>query len=326
MPLRQTTRNKSGQSTTLITGAGVIGCHTARLLAARGGRVLLLDLSPARDAINTIVKDPLVSVVQCDVTDFHALRELVSTRQVTEIVHTAALLSTAIRKDILAGVRVNVMGATNVLEVARQLGVERVVLASSTIVGYPAFGDLKGEFFPEDFPLKSVANRPDSIYAATKVTVEHLGLLYRDLYGVSTVSLRYAAVISAWSGPGTSVPGRVLSMLVAAARTGEAAVISDPFMVWLGSDEFIDARDCAYANVAALDAAAPRHSAAGWQWRGNGRHLRIRDAVRTVSRNLSRGKCIFGRRSSRPAIPRSINGRFTSAQLPGMIPLGSVAQ
>ena len=111
--------------------------------------------------------------------------------------------------------------------------------------------------------MKSVANRPGSIYAATKVTAEHLGLLYRDLYGVSTVSLRYAAVISAWSGPGTSVPGRVLFTLVAAAQIGETAVISDHFMVWRGGDEFIDARDCAYANVAALDAAAPWHSAAG---------------------------------------------------------------
>ena len=116
--------------------------------------MLLLDLSPARDAIDTIVKDPLVSVMQCDVIDFHALRELVSTHQVTEIVHTAARFSTAIRKDILAGVRVNVRGAMNVIEVARQLGVERVVLANSTIVGYPAFGGFQGAIFPRGFPFE----------------------------------------------------------------------------------------------------------------------------------------------------------------------------
>jgi len=257
MPLPLSTQGENRQRTTLVTGAGVIGCHTARLLAERGERVVLLDLSPAQDAIDTIVKHPLVSVVQCDVADFPALHEVVSANQVTHIVHTAALLSTAIRKDILAGVRVNIMGAMHVLEAARQLGVKRVVLASSTTVGYPAFGDFDGPFFPEDFPLKSIANRPGSIYAATKVTSEHLALLYRDLHGLSTVSLRYAAVISAWNGPGTSVPGRVLSSLVASARRGDTAFVDDPFMVWLGGDEFIDARDCALANVAALNAAAP---------------------------------------------------------------------
>jgi UDP-glucose 4-epimerase len=34
-------------------------------------------------------------------------------------------------------------------------------------------------------------------------------------------------------------------------------VIADPLLMWLGGEEFVDARDCALANVAALDAAAP---------------------------------------------------------------------
>ncbi len=243
--------------TTLITGAGIIGCHTAKLLAQRGERAILLDLKPTKDAIHTIVEHSLSCIVQCDVSDFSALHEVVTKYRVTRIVHTAALLSTAIREDILAGVRVNIMGVMNVLEVARRLAMERVVIASSTTVGYSAFGDFEGQYFPEDFPLNSIAHRPGSVYAATKVSAEHLALLYRDLYAVSTVCLRYAAVISAWKGPGTSVPGRVLSSLVTPARRGDTAVIDDPFLVWLGGDEFIDARDCARANVAALDAVAP---------------------------------------------------------------------
>jgi len=241
----------------LITGAGVIGCHTARLLAARGTTTLLLDLQPAHAAIRTIVDDPRVSVVTGDVTDAAMLERLVRDNGIEAIVHTAALLSTAIRKDPLAGIHVNVMGTAHVLEVARRRQLRRVVLASSSTVGYQAFGDFTGAAFPEDFAMHYLRHRPQSIYVGTKVAGEYLALLYRDLYGLGVVALRYAAVVSAWSGPGTSVPGKVLSSLLLPARRGETAHIDDPYTVWLGGEEFIDARDCARANVAALDAAAP---------------------------------------------------------------------
>jgi len=243
--------------TALITGAGIIGCHTAAMLAARGESVLLLDLHPAHAAIASIVDDPRVSVLAGDVTDFGLLDRLVRDNSIETIVHTAALLSTAIRKNPLAGIQVNVMGTATVLEVARQHRLRRVVLASSSTVGYQAFGDFDGAAFPEDFPMQYLRHRPASIYVGTKVAGEYLGLLYRDLYGLDVVSLRYAAVISAWSGPGTSVPGKVLSSLLLPARRGEIAVIDDPYTVWNGGEEFIDARDCASANVAALDASRP---------------------------------------------------------------------
>lgn len=244
-------------ATTLITGAGVIGCHTARLLAQRGEDVLLLDLQPATAAIASIVDSPRVRLVQGDVSDFEGLSQLIRREGVRRIVHTAAMLSTAIRAHPLRGIAVNIMGTANMLECGRVHGLERVVVASSTTVGYNAFGEFSGAAFPEDFALRSISHRPGSIYAATKVSAEHLALLYRDLYGLSTVALRYAAVISAWPGPGTSVPGRVLSALAGPAIHGAVSVIDDPFIVWRGGEEFIDARDCARANVAALDAAAP---------------------------------------------------------------------
>jgi len=241
----------------LITGAGIIGCHTAQGLAARGTSVVLLDRDPALDAIRSIVDETLVSVVTGDVTDVDALGQLVRDKSIDAIVHTAALLSTAIRKDPLAGIHANVMGTANVLEVARRQALRRIVLASSSTVGYQAFGDFDGSAFPEDLGMHYLRHRPASIYVGTKVACEYLTLLYRDLYGVDAVALRYAAVISAWSGPGTSVPGKVLSSLLLPARRGETAVIDDPYTVWKGGEEFIDARDCARANVAALDARAP---------------------------------------------------------------------
>lgn len=243
---------------TLITGAGVIGCHTARLLAERGEDVVLLDVSPSPAAIATIVDSPRVAVVTADVLDFDGLTRLVRGRGVRRIVHTAAMLSTGIRADPVRGIAVNVMGAAHVLECARQAGVERVVMAGSTTVAYSTFGRFQGTAVLDDFSMRAISDRPGSIYAATKLHAEHLALLYRDLYGLSTVTLRYAAVISAWAGPGTSVPGQVLARLVAPAARGETSVIDDPYTVWRGGEEFVDGRDCAGANVAALDAADPK--------------------------------------------------------------------
>ena len=242
---------------TLITGAGVIGCHTAQLLAECGHDVLLLDIQPAASAIASIVSSPRVRVIQGDVSDYAMLSALAKAHKVQRIVHTAAMLSTAIRANPLRGMAVNMMGTANILECARSHQMDRVVLASSTTVGYNVFDEFSGAAFPEDFLMRSITHRPGSIYAATKVNAEHLALLYRDLYQLSTVTLRYAAVISAWPGPGTSVPGKVLSALAGPAMRGDVSVIDDPFLVWLGGEEFIDARDCARANVAALEATAP---------------------------------------------------------------------
>jgi UDP-glucose 4-epimerase len=102
-----------------------------------------------------------------------------------------------------------------------------------------------------------ISQRPASIYAATKIAAEHLALVYHDLYGVDVVILRYGAVLSAGAGLATSVPGRLLATLLAAGEAGQDAVIDDPFLVWDGKEEFIDMRDCAEANVAALHADRP---------------------------------------------------------------------
>jgi len=234
--------------TTLITGAGLIGRLTAEMLAARGDRVVLAD-----------IRDPGLRglpFVHCDVTDVDALDDIVRTHTVRRIVHTAAMLSTGIRANPARGVAVNVLGTTNVLDCARRLGLGRVVCASSTTVGYTMFASHGPTPIEEDLSLRMLAQRPASLYAASKIASEQLGLLYHDLYGLDVVLLRYAAVLGG-GGPASSVPGRLLEQLAAGGRSGETVVLDDPFLLWAGREEFVDARDCARANLAALDAKAP---------------------------------------------------------------------
>lgn len=238
--------------TILVTGAGVVGLLTADLLAARGERVVLIDLRPPERL------PPGAAFAVCDVSDAIALGEVLDTHQVTRVVHTAALLSTGIRQDPLAGIRVNVMGTANLFDLARRMGLKRVVSASSTTVAYTVFAGHSAGPMVEDEPLRLVSERPASLYAASKLAGEHLGLLYRDLYGVDIVSLRYGAVIGGSLATPTSVPGRLLAQLVTGARSGTKVCLDDPLLLWGGREEFVDARDCARANLCALDAATPK--------------------------------------------------------------------
>ncbi|RUM96679.1 NAD(P)-dependent oxidoreductase [Pseudaminobacter arsenicus] len=240
--------------TILVTGAGAIGMKTAELLLACGKTVIVADVRPVDLGEQ---KPDGLSFEVCDILDRQALDALVSAYKVDEIVHTAALLSTAIRLDPPKGVLVNTVGTANILEIARQRGLRRVVIASSTTVGYTAFASHDNSPIEEDLALRIVSQRPASIYAATKIAAEHLALVYHDLYGVDVVVLRYGAVLSGGAGLATSVPGRLLATLLAAGEARREAVIDDPFLVWDGREEFVDMRDCAEANVAALHADRP---------------------------------------------------------------------
>lgn len=236
----------------LVTGAGLIGQLTATLLSERGTKVVLADIrAPGRAPPSGIAFET------CDVTDATRIDVLIREHEVRKVVHTAAMLSTGIRQDPVRGIAVNVVGTAVVLEAARQHKLQRVVVASSTTVGYASFGRHDTSPIEEDVSLAAVSQRPASIYAMTKLADEHLALLYNDLYGVDTIVLRYGAVLGGDLEHPTSVPGRLLAVLDAAGRSGTPVVLDDPFLGWDGREEFVDARDCAAANVAALDAAAP---------------------------------------------------------------------
>lgn len=236
----------------LITGAGLIGRLTAAALAERGTAVVLADTRAPEQA-----PPDGVTFETCDVTDATRIHALIRDYGVRRLVHTAAMLSTGIRQDPVRGVAVNVVGTAVMLEAARQLKLERVVIASSTTVGYASFDRHDASPIEEDVSLATISQRPTSIYAMTKLADEHLAMLYNDLYGVDAIVLRYGAVLGGDLKAPTSVPGRLLAVLADAGRREVPIVLNDPFLGWDGREEFVDARDCATANVAALDALAP---------------------------------------------------------------------
>lgn len=241
---------------TLVTGAGVIGCHVARQLVERGERPVLYELRPEQAAIEAIVPPGAFDLVQGDIRDAAALGDAVRRYGATAIVHTAALLTTACRARPSQAVEVNVGGTLNVLELARSGAVRRVVLASSTSVAYAALDAYPLSPIPEDYTLRAVSQSPASFYAATKLSMEFLANLYRRDFGVDLVVLRYGAVLGAWAGDNAGLVSRMLSQLIEAGRNCREAVVRDPALSWAGIEEFVDARDCASGTLAALDRGA----------------------------------------------------------------------
>ncbi len=178
----------------LTGGAGFIGSHLSEALLRRGLQLSVIDnlddfYSPAakRANLEEVRKVGNFCFRELDLCDFEALRQAVSKLRPDTIIHLAARAGVrpSIENPELYE-RVNVAGTVNLLESARQLGVERFIFGSSSSV----YGVTNRVPFVEDDPCL----RPISPYAATKLAGEFFCHTYAYLYGLSTVCLRFFTV------------------------------------------------------------------------------------------------------------------------------------
>ena len=172
---------------TLVTGGtGFVGSNIVRTLAQRGHSVVCLDLA-APDALVKGHLEPWASnitFVQGDILDQEDV-ERAGSSGVDKIVHAAVF--TGILPEIERGrsrsiVDINLMGTTNLLELARRLSVDRFIYVSSGSV----YGDDGlDEVLHEDTPPN-----PRSLYAIGKHTSELLARRYGELHNFQTASVR----------------------------------------------------------------------------------------------------------------------------------------
>lgn len=238
----------------LVTGSGPLGCRTARVMSQQGTPVVLVDRAPSENAVHKTLGGLDVRLRIADILDAQRLADLMVEQGTTCVIHTAALLTGAMRGDPRAGLRVNIEGTASVLEAARRSGVKRVIVASSTTVAYQSLGRLTQAPVAEDVDLRLVSERPFSFYAASKLASEHVALLYGEQFDLDVIVLRYAAVLGLWHGPDNSIPARFLRALLSPALRGQPSVIDDRSLAWAGGEEFIDLRDAAAATMAAARA------------------------------------------------------------------------
>ncbi|MFD9128670.1 UDP-glucose 4-epimerase GalE [Kitasatospora sp. NPDC059571] len=173
--------------TWLITGgAGYIGGHVVRELAAAGERVVVLDDLSSGSAGRLPDGVPLVvgSTLDRAVLD-GAIRD----HGVTGVLHVAAKkqVGESVAEPLLY-YRENVEGLRTVLEAAVAGGVSKVLFSSSAAV----YGMPDVDLVTEDTPCA-----PINPYGETKLVGEWLLAAAARAYGISTVSLRYFNVAGA---------------------------------------------------------------------------------------------------------------------------------
>ncbi|MCH8187011.1 MAG: NAD(P)-dependent oxidoreductase, partial [Chloroflexi bacterium] len=172
---------------TLVTGGtGFVGSNIVRTLAQSGHSVICLDLAAPGALVRGYLEPWMskVTFVQGDILDPEDVERAAA--GIDKIVHAAVF--TGILPEIEKGrsrsiVDINLMGTTNLLELARQLSVERFIYVSSGSV----YGDDPGldEVLHEETPPN-----PRSLYAIGKYTSELLTRRYGELHGFQTASVR----------------------------------------------------------------------------------------------------------------------------------------
>jgi UDP-glucuronate 4-epimerase len=178
----------------LITGgAGFIGSHLVDRLVREGFRVTVIDnfdpfYDPAVKMANLggCLSSTNLRLVNVDIRDLAALRQT-ATGGYDMIIHLAA--KAGVRPSIMDPIayqEVNVCGTQNLLELARERGVQQFVFASSSSV----YGVNQNVPWREDDHVL----QPISPYASTKVSGELLGHVYSYLYGIRFLALRFFTV------------------------------------------------------------------------------------------------------------------------------------
>jgi UDP-glucuronate 4-epimerase len=186
----------------LVTGsAGFIGFHLSRLLLAEEFAVIgvdamtdYYDVSLKRARHDMLAEDPSFARHEFDILDFERLSELGRDTRPRAIVHLAAQAGVRFSLERpRTYIDTNVAGTFNVMEVARELKVDHLLMASTSSV-YGA---------NEDMPFRETeqADLPLTIYAATKKANEMMGHSYAHLWDLPTTMFRFFTVYGPWGRP-----------------------------------------------------------------------------------------------------------------------------
>ncbi len=184
----------------LVTGgAGFIGSNLTKRLVAEGHDVVVIDnfneyydVSLKRARVGVLLQG--ATVLEGDFTDEVFVEKLFTEHAFDVVCHLGA--QAGVRYSVEhpdVYVHTNVRGTQLILETMRKHGVKRIVYASTS--------SAYGEDTPVPFIESASADRPISVYAATKRAGELLIHAYVSLYGFEATCLRFFTVYGPWGRP-----------------------------------------------------------------------------------------------------------------------------
>jgi UDP-glucuronate 4-epimerase len=190
----------------LVTGgAGFIGSHLSDRLLQEGHQLVVVDNYDAfypRSLKESNVKSHFKSLsyqfIEEDILNPASIRKQIKGNTPELIIHLAA--KAGVRPSIdnpLAYEHANVQGTLCMLEMAKELKVKKIILASSSSV----YGSNPNVPWRED----DLALQPISPYASSKIAAEAFGRTYSGLYGMNVIALRFFTVFGPRQRPDLAI-------------------------------------------------------------------------------------------------------------------------
>ena len=168
----------------LVTGAaGFIGSHITEHLLENGAEVVGVDnlINGKMENVEPFLGNSSFEFVHGDIRD-GSLCDILC-KGVDYVFHEAAIVSVQCSVDDPVKTNDhNVTGTLNMLNAARSNQIERFIYAASS----SAYGDQD-----ETVKKENTQERPQSLYAVSKLAGEHYCAAFNRVYGLPTICLRY---------------------------------------------------------------------------------------------------------------------------------------
>lgn len=218
-------------------GAGFIGSHVVDAYCEAGHEVIVIDnLSTGKEEF----VNSQATLIQADITDKDKIQEIIYEVKPEVINHHAAHIQVGNSvKNPQFDAENNILGLLHIMEAAKEVGVKKLIMAST---GGAMYGNKQTPFTEE------MREEPLSPYGVSKRSGELYLNYYHEQYGIPYTVLRYANVYGPRQNPhGESGVIAIFSEMIA---EGKAPMINGD---GTHTRDYVYVGDVVKANLAALE-------------------------------------------------------------------------